>query len=575
MSLRQMTLSPEDLATHAPTGLVPVPTPHSFSLNPSTRPFKLQSGDPHQPLQTIEQQKMAEALENQGVYGLALTINEIAVNSARPDHAQYKLIIDDMAGPKLTYQYLMRLPNVILHALIDGTLPSKFQQDRAFNAEVHKWMQHLDGAGVYMNCIAYLGLATRKWWNRATGFLEDHLPLSQARNWTGLDRGKWMSANLIREYIAGCRLYMVDSNFQAEVHARKNFTAASTFYSNETDHYLRAVERHYLDNCVLLDEPFQRVPLEVGQSVDMKSRLAQHQHLTGTNKLLGFAQVWAQGDEPKGYPIFATKMFQFVVFYCDAHEDMNLCEAVASILCSSYHWHAGLNPKGAGTKADLKLTSRYGPQHHFWKTAQRRTWDINAQLIRKVVGMDKMLVQRKAAWFEEIENLKTRYELLKLVGQENEDAKALDEELKRLIEANKKLEKKLRELYNAHMSEQEKRRDKQESEDMINKITNLMNKGINHRNKKRSLMKLAEMVWRRKTKLEDITDKEDRAWVKMEIEHRLNHLAMIDAMAPLDIQDELPEPEFVPGSGLEAERESEEDTKSDSQTSVVPETQIS
>ena len=110
------------------TGLRPIvpprPQPPAKRLMPRVPPLQEQRGDPGQPVQTVEQQAMLQALHERDQWGLAMCLITIATKWERFDgHSSWaKLVNDWKDGTYWTIMQVFTLPTPVLASMIKGTL---------------------------------------------------------------------------------------------------------------------------------------------------------------------------------------------------------------------------------------------------------------------------------------------------------------------------------------------------------------------------------------------------------------------------------------------------------------------
>lgn len=117
--------------------------------------------------------------------------------------------------------------------------------------------------------------------------------------------------------------------------------------------WAEATRGHFIDPDIhhsMVGVPHSRAPMEVGWSINLQSRLAQHVYNASTTYLFGYVNCWIRhrknwrvGGDDFGPPV------QFKLFdVWDPDTLPQVSEILGSILCSSYHLEAGYNCTYAG-----------------------------------------------------------------------------------------------------------------------------------------------------------------------------------------------------------------------------------
>ena len=382
---------------------------------------------PGTPAQTVYQQEMLRALEDNGQVGLADAIYDIARREDRlvASNSWAKCYNDQTTGKYALVCYLYTLPRSVLRGLIQGNLPYA----RLHDVAVRRFMAHemhvvQDGMGVYVNLI-----------HRPD---QDH------------EAGKWLSPKQVQDWIGFLERYggatTTSNNTEAKQVDQALVKGSSDDKARGKDPFKRRYPKGAASNLKTLrhyyvppphrrqaTEGFQRIPGYVGCSQSMTKRLNNHRINTNTNQLHAFWNA-ALVHSPRHRP--SMQLTQVVVFlmWDPDWEVMSTLEVGGSVLMSSYFKWGGLNGVWAGS-ASPDSANTMTSQDPLFTGAARQVFQrphIPQEMLR-----DWQTLQRRRKLYDDLKELPNTQQKVEALQKENTA-------LKRSLDESRREEAKLR-----------------------------------------------------------------------------------------------------------------------------------
>ncbi|KAL9032027.1 MAG: hypothetical protein Q9180_006747, partial [Flavoplaca navasiana] len=336
--------------SHRPTAIARLPDKPVLQTLPSSiqQASRL---DPKDPLSDPWRRTLWHAFQNYGRAGIAQEMYKKAESSAGTVHWN-KVLSDRQTGTFSIDMLLGGLTDACIRSMIRGTLRFDVLQDANLARFVHRHMK----ASKEAPSIYYMAPAS------ATG--------------------KWLTPNQAEEMYHICQQYLTrvptakKMNTAIDTWPKPSGSDDQRILTNQhnkdtTQFWLAAMRKYYFHNVdtTKKDEPWVKVPSEVGFAVNTKDRLAQHCLNRKTTASFAIAQAVlrlpqnaANGIPGFGFP--AVKQHELFPLFEDDETYAQLGEIVGSLLASSYGTYGGLNPSDAGT-ASLSAAMVKRPQSVF------------------------------------------------------------------------------------------------------------------------------------------------------------------------------------------------------------------
>ena len=368
LALRQPRIRPRVSRKHIP----PAPTlnvvPPIKQLSPNA--------DPTDPIQTVHQRRMMDAFIAHQRRGLRDEILEetrrkwTSIGKSSMTSSWYAIIEDEeVAKTCYTSRLLMQLPDYIIKSLIQNTLPSDYANDIDVRSFVNCRMNtHTTYAGIYVN------IPTRSPRPRS-------LPLSGVPG-----RGEFLSSDEAERLIQRVERYIadkpadsmensdVDCCFTAPKLAPFRKFCAKNPNANWQE-WLQEFRSIYCRNVPVSERStqFQRCPMEVGWSQDVKKRLRDHRENGSTTAIFGVVNAMTRQQANKGGFDF-PEVWQLALFPVWRRDPKfaRVAEVLGSVLCSSYWCYGGLNISEAGYSTIVNRTAAF--DDILWEESEREAF---------------------------------------------------------------------------------------------------------------------------------------------------------------------------------------------------------
>ena len=345
-----------------------IPFPHIPNLIPVTpRP------NPDEPIQTVTQQKMLDAFNAEGRWGLVCEVYQEAKTRrpTAPSRATWDHLIKDYEnGDHYMFQLACMLPDEVIVSLIRNTLPSDYMSNssKTLVSFVNSSMNPTTSfAGIYLNITT-----------RSGPYRYKHSPNMPVHEKVS---GKWLSSNEVAKMLDKVQRYIdnrqkdegentaIDNQFltylpQTIATSNRKFRGS---HGDRIDAWVAEIRRLYCTNIAPADADkfFLRCPSEVGFTIDIPRRLAEHEKNSSTTPIFGLVNaITRQAGTKGGFGFPAPWVVVLWPLWLRDQTLSRVAESFGHVLCSSYWYEGGFNFHEAGYSTIR--TSTLGYENTLW-----------------------------------------------------------------------------------------------------------------------------------------------------------------------------------------------------------------
>ena len=195
-----------------------------------------------------------------------------------------------------------------------------------------------------------------------------------------------------------------------------------------------------------------RVPMEVGNTVNIARRLKEHRttdSLCNPGLALFRTILGKHMIEPR--PELEFALHGYALFYVWRYDEdlLNLSEAVGTLLLCSMFGDGGLNPKPPGTNKLDRANATVGPRSTCWANGEEKTFKCEARQIPRRIGSNEAIMDRRLTLYERhahcAQDEARCDELEQQLGDVKEENRLLRQELQATKERIEELQAKLSE----------------------------------------------------------------------------------------------------------------------------------
>ena len=349
---RSRPIYPTNQIPPAPILKVPTPIEH---FSPDAHPTD--------PFQTQHQRRMMDAFIAHQRWGLRCEILEEArrkwtSTGKGSKNSSWYAIIEDEEVDKTCYtsKLLMQLPDCIIKSLIQNTLAFDYANNPEVKSFVIRHMKNsVPHAGIYVNIPT-----------RSPG--PGSLPLSGVPG-----RGEFLSSDEAERLIQRVERYIANKpadhaeNSKVDYHFKTPRVTPERRFCSENPNqkwqeWLQEFRSIYCRNVPASERytHFQRCPMEVGWSQNVRRRLKDHVENGSTTAIFGVVNAMTRQPTTQGGFGF-PEVWQLALFPVWKRDPKlaRVAEVVGSILCSSYWCYGGLNINEAGYSTITTTTPEF------------------------------------------------------------------------------------------------------------------------------------------------------------------------------------------------------------------------
>ena len=355
LALRQPRIRPNYPTNHVPPAPIPkVPTPIEH-FSPDAHPTD--------PFRTQHQRRMMDAFTAHRRWGLRCEILEEArrrwtsIGKGSKNSSWYAIIEDEeVDNTYYTFNLLMQLPDCIIKSLIQNTLAFDYANNPEVKGFVNRHMgTYTPYAGIYVNIPT-----------RSPG--PGSLPLSGVPG-----KGEFLSSDEAERLIQRVERYIANrpadhaENSKVDYHFKTPRVVSERRFCSENPNpkwqeWLQEFRSIYCRNVPASERStyFQRCPMEVGWSQNVRRRLKDHIENGSTTAIFGVVNAMTRQPTTQGGFGF-PEVWQLALFPVWKRDPKlaRVAEVVGSILCSSYWCYGGLNISEAGYSTITTTTPEF------------------------------------------------------------------------------------------------------------------------------------------------------------------------------------------------------------------------
>ena len=333
------------------------PFPHRPNAIPVTsRP------NPDEPIQNAFQQKMLDAFNAEGRWGLVYAVYEKAQErqqSPATKGASWEYLIDDYQnGDHYMFQLACMLPDDVIVSLIRNTLPSDYKSNSSptLKSFVDFSMNLATAcAGIYLNITT-----------RAGQIGSDQLPNQQP---SANLMGKWLSSYEVAQLLHRVEMYIIewktDEWENTVLDNRSRRTSPTTTDISRIETWVAETRRLYCTNIAPADadKHFLRCPSEVGFAGNIPERLAELVDIAKTTPIFSLVNtITRQPAAQRGFDFPVPWGVVLWPLWLRNPTLTNVAEAFGRVLCSAYWHEGGFNFHEASDSAILTTAPVYEDQ---------------------------------------------------------------------------------------------------------------------------------------------------------------------------------------------------------------------